>query len=51
MHALCGPVAALAVATIYYAYRAYLEALSKRKRTLHERLAYMLWSAAQRCDE
>jgi hypothetical protein len=44
-------VAALAVATIFYAYRAYLEVMTRQKRALHERVAYMLWTAAQRCDE
>jgi hypothetical protein len=51
MHALCGPVAALAVASIYCVYRAYLATLASQKRTLHERVAYMLWTAAQQIEE
>lgn len=39
---------ALAVATIYYAYRAYQEKRQRRERTLRERVAYMLWVMANR---
>ncbi len=39
--------AALAVAAIYYWYRAYLQTrLRQQRRQLRERVAYMLWVAA-----
>jgi hypothetical protein len=51
MHALCGPLATLAVASIFYAYKAYMETRRKRQQILHERVAYMLWTAAQRAED
>jgi hypothetical protein len=51
MHAFCGSAAALAVASIYYAYRAYLQTQFRRQRTLRDRVAYMLWAATQSGDE
>jgi hypothetical protein len=45
----CG-LAALVVAGIYYTWRAYFEALMRRERTLRERVAWMLWVAAERAD-
>jgi len=41
----CG-LAAFVVASIFYGYRAYTEWLLHRQRTLRERVAYMLWVAA-----
>ena len=38
---------ALAVASIYYAYRDRYVAQIHRAKMLRERIAYMLWSAAQ----
>jgi hypothetical protein len=42
---LCG-LASLAVANIFYWYRAYHQDRTRRERTLRERVAYMLWVAA-----
>jgi hypothetical protein len=39
-------VAALAVATLFYYWRAYYGFLLTRERTLRERVAYMLWVMA-----
>lgn len=44
---LCG-IAALAVASIYYLWRAYHRDEIRRKRVLRERVAYMLWVMANR---
>ena len=41
----CG-MAAFTVATIFYSYRAYLDTLRQKQRVLRERVAYMLWVAA-----
>ncbi len=41
----CG-MAAFAVASIFYSYRAYADYLKQRQRILRERVAYMLWVAA-----
>ena len=41
----CG-MAAFTVAAMYYAYRAYLDAIQARERSLRERVTYMLWVAA-----
>lgn len=42
-----GPsLAALAVAVIFYAWRAWREVESRRQHKLRERVAYMLWVAA-----
>jgi hypothetical protein len=43
----CG-LAALAVAGIYYGWRAYFHTLLRRQRTLRERVAFMLWVMANR---
>ncbi len=43
-------VAAMAVTSIYYLWRAYAFAMFKRERTLRERVAYMLWAMAERTD-
>jgi hypothetical protein len=50
VHVLCCNVAALAVASIYYTYRAYVANQTKRKQVLHERVAYMLWTVAHQMD-
>lgn len=50
MELLCCNAAALAVALVYYAWRAYDEARAARQRVLHERVAYMLWVVAARTD-
>lgn len=39
-------LAALAVASVFYGYRAYFEHLKIRQRLLRERVAYMLWVMA-----
>lgn len=46
----CG-MAAFTVATIFYAYRAYIEALGHKQRVLRERVTYMLWMAANAVAE
>ena len=43
-------VAALAVALLYYIWRTYHQARLLRQRVLRERVAFMLWSAAERMD-
>jgi hypothetical protein len=50
MELLCCNAAALAVALVYYTWRAYDQARSARQRQLHERVAYMLWVVADRMD-
>ena len=42
---ICG-LAAFTVASVFYSYRAYLDCLKHRERTLRERVTYMLWVAA-----
>ena len=42
---ICG-LAALSVATVFYAYRAYFDHLLARQRTLRQRVTYMLWVMA-----
>lgn len=39
-------VTALAVVAIYYIWRTYVHELLARRRTLRDRVAYMLWVAA-----
>jgi hypothetical protein len=46
----CG-IAAFAVASIFYSYRGYIECLKQRHRLLRERVAYMLWIAANAACE
>jgi len=43
---ISGPIAALAVASIFYTWRAYLQDRVKHAHTLRERVAYMLWVMA-----
>jgi hypothetical protein len=48
MPVLCCNLAALSIAVLYYAWRdGYLKYL-RRERVLRERVAYMLWLAAER---
>lgn len=39
-------IAALAVATLYYLWRAHYQTRQRRQRVLRERVAYMLWVMA-----
>ncbi len=50
MELLCCNAAALAVALVYYTWRAYDQARAARQRMLHERVAFMLWVVADRMD-
>jgi len=50
MPILCCNVAALAVAALYYVWRAYDQARTAKERVLRERVAYMLWVVADRMD-
>ena len=43
-------VAALAVAVIFYTWRAYAVILRKKRTRLRERVAYMLWAMAEQAD-
>ncbi len=42
-----GSVATSAVASIFIIYRVYLETRYRRSRVMHERVAQMLWAAAE----
>ena len=46
MQVLSGSVAALAVATIYYVWRAYFHVQVRQRRLLHQRITYLLWILA-----
>ncbi len=48
MQALYGSIAALAVATLYYSWRAYFQ--THRERMLRRRVAYMLWVIAAQIE-
>jgi hypothetical protein len=50
MHMIPCGLAALAVAGLFYTWRAYNDTLLRRDRTLRERVAWMLWVAAERAD-
>ena len=50
MELLCCNAAALAVALVYYTWRAYDKARAARQRLLHERVAHLLWVIADRMD-
>lgn len=50
MHLVCVNVAALAVAVIFYIWRAYHQVARQRHQLLRERVAYMLWVMADRLD-
>lgn len=46
MQPIWGNVAALAVAMIFYVWRAYHQVRVQQQQTLRERVAYMLWVVA-----
>ncbi len=46
MELVCSSLGALAVAAIYYGYRDYTLAQMQRRRTLRERVTFMLWVMA-----
>ena len=46
MNPFVASVATLAVSTIFCVWRAYIQAEQRQKRQLRERVAYMLWMAA-----
>jgi hypothetical protein len=46
MQAIWCNLSALAVACIFYSWRAYSEALMRRERQLRERVSYLLWVVA-----
>jgi hypothetical protein len=50
MHPMAGSVAALAVASIYYVWKAYFQFQLLRERTLRDRVAYMLWVVATQVE-
>jgi hypothetical protein len=50
MQVLCGSVGALAVASIYYTWRAYFQAKGQQDMVLRQRIVYMLWVMAQTMD-
>jgi hypothetical protein len=43
-------VAALAVAVIFYTWRGYHGVLLRRERTIRERIALLLWAAAEQAE-
>jgi hypothetical protein len=50
MHPMAGSIAALAVASIYFVWRRYLQFQQRQERTLRERVAYMLWIMAMQIE-
>jgi hypothetical protein len=48
MHPIWSNLAVFAVVAIYFLWRAYAQV--QRRRRLRQRVAYMLWVAAQHCD-
>jgi hypothetical protein len=50
MPAYYGSVATSAVASIFIIWRIYCEARYRRMRTMHERVAQMLWAAAEQMN-
>jgi hypothetical protein len=50
MQAIYGSTATLAVAVIFYCWRAYAEDHQYHQRTLRERVAYMLWVMATQVE-
>ncbi len=48
MQLLSCNLAALAIATLYYMWRDYYLVYMQRERQIRERVAYMLWTAANR---
>jgi hypothetical protein len=51
MHVINCGIAALAVAVIFYIWRAYAQFLWRKRRVLSERVAYMLWVMASKAPE
>ncbi|MBV9125370.1 MAG: hypothetical protein JO112_18600 [Planctomycetes bacterium] len=47
MQALGSGVGALAVAMIYYTYRDYFQAQFLKAKSLHERVAFLLWAVSE----
>jgi hypothetical protein len=47
MQVICGSVATLVVAWIYYGWRAYFQAYVQQQRLLADRVAHLLWAMAQ----
>ena len=47
MQVLCGSMATLAVASIYYTWRAYFQGYAQDQRVLAGRVAQLLWALAQ----
>jgi hypothetical protein len=50
MQSVYSGLCALAVAAIFYGWREYQSRQACRERVLRERVAYMLWVIAARCD-
>jgi hypothetical protein len=50
MEPLCASVPVLAVAVIFRLWQAYRQPLLRRERRLRERVAYMLWVAANQVE-
>lgn len=50
MHAVFPAVATLAVSTIYLLWQNYQAALHRQERVMRDRVAFMLWTAAQQGD-
>jgi hypothetical protein len=46
MHVICCNVAALAVASLFYGWRAYSVAVMDQEQVLRQRVAYLLWCVA-----
>ena len=51
MQPIMGNVAALAVAVIFYVWRAYQHVRIQQQQALRERVAYMVWMAADQVGE
>ena len=49
MHIVCSAI--LAVAGVYYVWRAYNQVQERRRRRLGRRIAYMLWVMAQKEEQ
>jgi hypothetical protein len=50
MQPFVGYLAALAVAAVFYIWRAYTQVQTQRQRLIRERVAYMLWVMAEQID-
>jgi hypothetical protein len=51
MQPIVTSVAALAVASIFYTWRAWAQVQARRNQTLRQRVTYMLWVMANREEE